>query len=79
MKNVLNVNLGRYLKPKDGTILDGITMFELNEIRTFTFAEGQHLVQKEGIICGRTREKEPRYDFKVGDKIYLNIKEKNIR
>lgn len=54
-------------------------MFELNEIRTFTYAEGQHLVQKEGKIVGRTREKEPRYDFKVGDKIFLNIKEKNIR
>lgn len=54
-------------------------MFELNEIRTFTFAEGQHLVQKEGKIVGRTREEEPRYDFKVGDKIFLNIKEKNIR
>lgn len=57
----------------------GERMFELNEIRTFTYAEGQHLVQKEGKIVGRTREKEPRYDFKVGDKIFLNIKEKNIR
>ena len=54
-------------------------MFNLNEIRTFTIVEDQHLVQKQGIICGRTREEEPCYDFKVGDKIFLNIKEKNIR
>ena len=54
-------------------------MFELNEIRTFTFAEGQHLVQKEGIICGRTHEENPHYDFKVGLNIFLNIPEENIR
>lgn len=54
-------------------------MYGLNEIRTFSIAKGQHLVQKQGVIVGRTREEKPYYDFKVGDKIFVHIPEENIR
>tara|TARA_R100000329_G_scaffold128789_1_gene107629 strand:- start:2305 stop:2469 length:165 start_codon:yes stop_codon:yes gene_type:complete len=54
-------------------------MYKLGEERIFCLAEGSDIIEKKGIIVGRTREETPFYDFKVGDEIFHHIPENGIR
>ena len=48
-------------------------MYNLNEEKTFRKLIDGTVVEMRGTIVGRTREQNPRYDFKVGDHIVLNV------
>ena len=53
-------------------------MHRLNETKTFRKLVDGTVVEMQGIIVGRTHEKKPRYDFKVGDNVVLNIPEEDV-
>lgn len=53
-------------------------MYNLNEEKTFRKLIDGTVVEMRGIIVGRTHEENPRYDFKVGDNIILNVCETDV-
>jgi len=53
-------------------------VYKLNDRKTFRKLVDGTVVEMEGIIVGRTHEENPRYDFKVGDNIVLNVPAKDV-
>ncbi len=53
-------------------------MYRLNDKKTFRKLVDGTVIEMEGIVVGRTHEENPRYDFKVGDNIILNVPEKDV-
>ena len=53
-------------------------MYDLNEEKKFRKLIDGTVVEMRGIIVGRTHEEIPRYDFKVGDNIVLNVCETDV-
>ena len=55
-----------------------MNMCSLGDQRCFRYVQDGSVVFKRGIIVGKTFEENPKYDFKVGDRIYNLIEEKYI-
>ena len=53
-------------------------LYRLNDKKTFRKLVDGTVVEMEGIVVGRTHEEKPRYDFKVGDNVVLNIPEEDV-